>query len=194
MVLVSCSSPRLFFACWSGDGRNRARAARTKVSSRNASTIRRTALACPKSSIAPPSIHSSRNWSQKQRVPAGGETPGRRAALLSGWRHSTRNTPRLNTSPGSFGAAESERALRRRAERKVSCSSPANRARRSRVRWPGWCPAAIDLDRLPHAATLAVRRTGAVHFEADQSRQQRQESVRRSDRHRRWSGSRRWPA
>ena len=36
--------------------------------------------------------------------------------------------------------------------------------------------AAIDLDRLPHAAALAVRRTGAVHFEADQSRQQRQKA------------------
>ena len=37
--------------------------------------------------------------------------------------------------------------------------------------------AAIDFDSFPHAATLAVRRTGAVHLETNQSRQQRQKAL-----------------
>ena len=80
--------------------------------------------------------------------------------------------------PGQLGVAESGAGIetQSRAEGLLQFPLPTERVE---VAFDGrnGALAAIDFDRLPHAAALAVRRTGAVHFEADESRQQRQEAL-----------------
>ena len=79
--------------------------------------------------------------------------------------------------PGQLGAAESGTGIetQSRAEGLLQFPLPTECVE---IAFDGrnGALAAIDFDRLPHAAALAVRRTGAVHLETDQSRQQRQKA------------------
>ena len=79
--------------------------------------------------------------------------------------------------PGQLGVAESGASIeaQRRAEGLLQFPLPTERVKVALNGREGPL-AAIDFDRLPHAAALAVRRTGAVYFEAHEPRQQRQKA------------------